>query len=92
MVHQIIWNVVRVADELFIQRGSLVLDDFVFFSLSSAGMQVTMLNHSLDSCPVLFLWIRTSSLVILALISQLSYEYHLLTNPPVTLELGISKP
>ena len=35
MVHQSMRNDLRVADEVYINRGCLVLEDFLFFSLYS---------------------------------------------------------
>jgi len=52
MVHQSMRNGLRVADELYIQRGLLALEGFLFFSLysfSCIAKQVTTLKTALTS-------------------------------------------
>jgi len=58
MVHRSMRNGSRVADEVYIKRVLMVLEDFLFFSLysfSCIAKQVTTLNQlRLLSCLVLF--------------------------------------
>jgi len=72
----------RVADELYIKRVLMVLEDFLFFSLysfSCIASNSTILKKHSDSCPS----IRTSS-------SVPQHPYHLRPTPPVT-TLGIEQ-
>jgi len=82
MVHRSMENGSRVADELYIKRVLMVLEDFLFFSLYSfsciASNSTTSKRYS-DLC----LSIRISSLV-------LQHPYHLRPTPPVT-HLGRQK-
>jgi len=89
MVHRSRRNGSRVAEELYIKRVLLALEDFLFFSLYSfsciAKQATTLEQHRLLSCSdsrdtnfkCLFFSIT---------ISHFSYEYHLRLIPPVTLE------
>jgi len=76
MVHRSMRNGSRMADELYIKRVLIVLEDFLFFSLYSfsciASNSTTLEKHS-DS----YSSIRTSS-------SVLQHPYHLRPTPPVT--------
>ena len=88
MVHWSMGNDSRVADEVYIKRGCLVLEDFLFFSLysfSCIAKQVRLWS-SLDACPVLIPSIRTSKRLVLITILHYCYQYHLCPTPPVTLE------
>jgi len=70
------------ADEVYIQRGCLVLEDFLFFSLysfSCIASNSTTLGILFDSCLCLVLSIRISS-------SVLQHPHHALMTLPVTLE------
>jgi len=85
MVHRSMGNNSRVADEVYIQRRCLVLEDFLLFALysfSSIANQVPLWT-SFDSCLVLISSIGTSSFALIT-ISHSSYQYHLRLTPPVT--------
>jgi hypothetical protein len=70
----------RVTNELYIKRGCLVLEDFLFFSVysfSCIASNSTTLKIFLNSCFCSCLSIRTSS-------SALQHPYYLRPIPPVT--------
>ena len=86
MVHRSMGNDSRVADELYIKRVLIVLEDFLFFSLysfSCIAKQVTTLKQlRLLSC-LDFLETNLERLVLFFDIT-LRYQYHLHPTPPVT--------
>jgi len=86
MVYQSMGNDSRVADELYIKRVLLVLEDFLFFSLysfSCIAKQVTTLKQlRLLSC-LDFLETNIKYLFRFP-ISHYCYQYHLRPTPPVT--------
>ena len=67
----------EVADELYIKRVLIALEDFLFFSLYSFSC-IASNSTTLEKYPDLCLSIRTSSSV-----SQ--HPYHLRPTPPVTI-------
>jgi len=78
MVHRGMRNGSRVADELYIKRVLMVLEDFLFFSLylfSCIAEQVTTLKQ-----------LRLLSCLVLLSVLHYCYQYHLRLTPPVTLE------
>jgi len=86
MVHLSMANDSRVADEVYIKRGCLVLQDFLVFSLYwfSCIAKQARLWPSLDYCPVLILSIWTLKRFVLITISHYCYQYHLRPTPPIT--------
>jgi len=86
MVHLSTRDDGRVADEVYIKRGRLVLEDFPLFSLYSFSCIATQARPftSSDSCLVLIPSIRTSEHLVPTTISQYCYQYHLHPTPPVT--------
>jgi len=68
----------EVADELYINRVLMVLEDFLFFSLYSFSC-IASNSTTLKDILIPVLSIRTSSLVP-------QHPYHLRPTPPVTLE------
>jgi len=66
MVHRSMRNDLRVADKVYIKRGCLVLEDFLFFSLYSFSWIAKQARHwnSFDSCLFLTLSIRTSKSIL----------------------------
>jgi len=68
----------EVADELYIERVSMVLEDFLFFSLYSFSC-IASSSTTLKDILILIPSIRTSS-------SVLQHPYHLRPTPPGTLE------
>jgi hypothetical protein len=93
MIHQSMTNDSRVADELYIKRVLLALEDFLFFSLysfSCIAKQVTTLNQfRLLSGLVLscldFLEMNLEPFAPLSILYY-CYQYHLRPTPPDTLE------
>ena len=76
MVHWSMENGSRVADELYIKRVLLVLEDFLFFSLYSFSC-IASNSTTLKDILILVPSIRTSS-------SVPQHPYHLRPTPPVT--------
>jgi len=76
MVHWSMRNGLRVADELYIKRVLMALEDFLFFSLysfSCIAKQVPTLKQ-----------LRLLSCFVLSSISYYCYQYHLRPTLPVT--------
>jgi len=89
-IGMVYWNMrndSRVVDEVYIKRGCLVLEDFVFFSLYSFTHIVMQggLSNTSDCCLVLFHSIRTSRSRVLITLSHYCYQYHLHLTPPITI-------
>jgi len=86
MVHRSMWNDSRVADEVYIKRGCLVLEGFLFFPLYSFSCiaKQARLWPSVDSCHVLIPSMQTSKHLVPMTISHYRYHYHLRPTPPVT--------
>jgi hypothetical protein len=88
MVHRSIGNDSRMANELYIKRVLLALEDFLFFSLysfSCIAKQVTTLKqHRLLSCLDLFETNLDHLFLFCFLISHFCYQYYLRPTPPVT--------
>jgi len=80
LVHRSMEDDSKVTNGLYIKRGCLALEDFLFFSLYSfsciASNSPTLINV-LDSCPCPCLSIRISS-------SVLQHPHHLRPTPSVT--------
>jgi len=77
----------EVANQVYIKRGCLVLEDVLFFSLysfSCIASNSTTLKHTPDLCHCPSLSIRTSS-------SVLQHPYHLRPTPPVTLRRELAR-
>ena len=89
MVHQSMRDDLAVADELYIQRVSLVLEDFLSFSLYSFSW-ISKASYdyetAFDSGLVLISSKLISSLLFCSLIPYYCYHYHLRPTSPVTLE------
>jgi len=78
MVHRSMENGSRVADELYIKRVLIALEDFLFFSLYSFSC-IASNSTTLKDILIFVSSIRISS-------SVLQHPYHLRSTPPVTLE------
>jgi hypothetical protein len=88
MVHRSMEDDSRVADELYIKRVLLVLEDFLFFYLywfSCIVKQVTTLKQLRILSCLDFLEMNLESLAPLSVLHY-CYQYHLRPTPPVTLE------
>jgi len=88
MVHRSMRNDSRVADEVYITRCCLVLEDCLFFSLCSfscIAKQVRLWNSS-DSTLVLIPSKWTLKHLVLIMISHYWHEYHICPILPITLE------
>jgi len=92
MVHQSMRDDSRVADELYIKRVLLALEDFLFFSLYSFSC-ISKASYDFETAFSLVLLPskQTSSLLSRFLILYYCHQYHLCPTPPVTVLIRIHK-
>jgi len=82
MVHRSMGNGSRVADELYIKRVLMALEDFLFFSLYSFSC---IANNS-PTLKHILIFVSRYALRVLVL----QYPYHLRPIPPVTIPIFIT--
>jgi len=88
MIHWSMGDDSRVADEVYIKIGCLVLEDFLFFfhySFSCRAKQARLWPR-LDCCLVSTPLIRNSKPLLLITIWHYCCQYHLCPIPPITVE------